>query len=444
MLHICRDFITLGGVYLPQATMYFEAIFMRTVLNFSVVGSTGFALDGAGFTIGQGTNGSISTSGGFTNRFTPDGYTVSSADINRILVVRSVNFPLQSSGLWRVTGVDTANNQFIMGLRGEPPVAESGLGWRLHPAENSFSFANGSNGNTGQYRGRTSAASTARIIMQSPHASAWQVRLTYETAADLSSTQIVRTKATVAPGYGGDSFGDFPVGGFHLHGALFFNTTNSAYTSLVVGINPTDASGLCRYYIWGDDSTGTMVICTRQVDTGNTANNIAAWGLPEDEQYPNDTVPARRLFVYGCTNIFNGATGDINFRSGPAQQYGHSVVNFGYSGQPVMGAISTYGYLSGQQSLGNGPRYSGNGSDNAFLAQTELQTVDILAGMWDYGDFNGQGQSLLLEPRRVGRFPIARMGRQNIGNFTTSTDGNRTWIHMLNGVYLPWFGSILP
>ena len=139
MLHICRDFITLPSVYMPQASVYLLAIFMRTVLQYSVVGQTNFNLDGASFTLATGTNGSISASGGFTNRFTPDGYTVSSADINRIIVIRSTTNPLINSGLWRVLGVDTTANQFILGLRGEPPVVETGFTWRLHPSETYFS-----------------------------------------------------------------------------------------------------------------------------------------------------------------------------------------------------------------------------------------------------------------------------------------------------------------
>lgn len=446
MLHIARDFITLPNIFLPEVTLYIEALFLRTCLQYTVIGNTGFNLDGGTFTLGTGTNGAISTGGGFTNRFTPDGYVVSSADLNRILVIRSTNTPMQTSGLWRVTGVDTTNNQFILGLRGSPPNVEGGLTWRLHPSESTLAFANGVNTQAaGTYRGRGATATTVRIIMQSPHNSQWQVRLTYETGTDVQSTQCIRTNATFAPGFGGDGIGDFPVGGNHLHGSLFFNSNSGNYTGLIVGVNPNTANSFVRYYLWGDDQTGSFVICTRNVEvTTGTGNNIGAFGLPEDEEYPNDPIPVRRLFAYGCTNLFNGGAGDINFRSGAAQQYGHSVVAMGYSGQPVMGAVSPYGYLSGQQSLGNGPRYSANGSDNPFLALTELQTVDLLAGMWDYGDFNGQSPALLLEPRRLGRFPIARLGRQNYGNFTTSTDGNRVWIHMLNGVYLPWYGSILP
>lgn len=268
--------------------------------------------------------------------------------------------------------------------------------------------------------------------------------MTWETGTDYSSSLTVRTKSTIAPGFGGDSIGDFQPGGQHLHGALFFNTSTVNYAGTVAGINPVDSNGMCRYYFWGEDSTGSTVIITRNVDTGNSANNIAAFGLPEDEQYPDDPQAVRRLFVYGCDNIFDGGKGDVNFRSGFAQTIGHTVVGFGYSGQPIVGGVSPMGYISGQQLQGDGPRFSGNGSDNPIIALTELLTVDIVLGTWDASDFAGQNQNLILEPRRLGRFPIARMGRSNFGNWTTSTDANRTWFHTLNGVYMPWRGSILP
>lgn len=442
-LHLTRDFISLN-TYQPQASMFFVAIFLRTVLGYSVVGHTNFALDGATLTPGSGVAGQISAAGGFTNRFTPDGYTVSSADVNRILVIKSTSNPLLNSGLWRVTGVDTANNQFVLGLRGEPPVPETGLTWRLHASESTLSFANGTNGIAGQYRGRTSASSTSRIVMQSSHATAYQVRLTYETATDYQSTLPVRQKFTIAPGYGGDSIGDFPVGGLHLHGALWKNqSVNNSGTGTVIGFNPVDATCLERYYFWGDDATGTMVMVARRVDNGN-GDCFAAFGLPEDEEYPNDTIPVRRLFAHGNGNIFNGAGGTINWTSGGVQQFTNCGVAFGYSGQPIFCAISTYCYMVGQQFGSNGPRYDGQAADNVFLAQTELQTVDLIAGTWDFGDFAGQAQDLFLEPRRMGRFPIARLGRANFGDFTTTTDGGRTWIHTRNGLYLPWIGAILP
>jgi len=441
MLHVCRDFITLGNTNIPQACVYFHAIFLRTVMNFTVVGNTGFNLDGGTFTLGSGGNGTISAASGFTNRFTPDGgYVVSSNDINRILVIKSNLNPMLTSGLWRVTGVDTVSNQLILGLRGEPPVAETGLTWRLHPAETSFTFNQGTNGNTNQYRGRTSASNTARIILQAPHATGWQVRLTYESTTDVSTPL---PRSTIAPGMVGDTLGDFPVGGNHLHPMLFFNTSvqNNPYVGYTAGWT-LDVTAMLRFYIWGEDSTGTVVGCTRQVDSSNT-NSMVAYGFPEDEEYPTDAVTVRRLFVYGQNS--NGLNSNIlNFQSGPRQSIGNCMTAFGYSGQPIAGGTSVYCYLTGQQFDTDGPRYNGNGSDDPFLAVTQLLTVDLIAGTWDYMDFNGQAQSLFLEPRRLGRFPIARMGRSNYGSWTTSTDGPRQWLHTLNGVYLPWSGAILP
>lgn len=446
MLHISRDFITLGNVYPPQVTVYLHALFLRTVLNYVVVGQTGFNLDSSTFTVASGVAGTISAASGFTNRFTPDGYTVSAADINRILVIRSTSYPLLNSGIWRVTGIDTVNNQFVLGLRGEPPVASTGMSWRLHVAENSFSFPNGANANTGQYRGRTSGATTARIIMQAPHSTAYQVRLTYETSADLSTTGNVRCQSGVAPGIGGDINGDFAVGGPHLHAGLFYNVAppNSNAAGLTVGINPTTQTGMIRYYMWGEDTTGTVVTVTRSVDVG--ADGWCAFGLPEDEEYPNDPQVVRRLFAWGSAQVNFPGTGILGWRNGPVQAHSNFGVTFGYSGQPISCTLSTYCFHAGQQGGSNfdAPRYSSFAADSPFLSMTELQTVDLLAGTWDHGLLDGQAQVLFYEPRRLGRFPIARLGRTNFGRFTVTTDTERNWLHTSDGIYLPWYGSILP
>lgn len=442
-IHVSRDFISLPNVYLPQTGMYFTAIFIRTVLGYTVVGNTGFDLDSLTFTTDSGSSGQISAGGGFTNRFTPDGHVVSQGDINQILVIKSPGNQLLNSGLWRITGIDTGANQFILGLRGEPPVPEAGLTWRMHVSEASFTFANGANNNTDEYRGRTVSASTARIIMQSAHSTQYQVRLTYETSNDYSSSLVVRQKFTIAPGFGGDSLGDFAVGGNHLHTALWKNqSVNASGAGTVIGLNARDTTAQCRYYFWGDDQTGSVVLITRSVDV--VSDCLATFGLPEDEEYPNDVEPIRRLFAVGNASTSNQASGVIDFRSGPVLTDLIGGCAFGYSGQPVFCGVSTYQYFSGQAGNGSGPRVDVTASDNPYLAVTELQTVDLIAGTWDNGNIESQAQDLFLEPRRMGRFPIARLGRANFGDFTTSTDGSRSWLHARNGVYLPWMGSILP
>lgn len=446
MLHISRDFISLPSIPGPRAGMYFNAIFLRTVLQYTIIGQTSFDLDGSSFTLSTGTNGTISSALGFTNRLTPgNGYTVSLSDINRIIVIRSTINPMINSGLWRVVGIDTINNQFILGLRGNPPVTESGLTWRLYVAENSFTFTSSNNSNTTEYRGRTSGSTTSRIIMQSPHSIGYQVRLTYEAPADISSTGNVSNSATVAPGFGGDSIGDFPIGGYHLHPGIYANTAppSGPYKGLLPSCSPSTSSGIWRAYIWGEDTTGTVVMCFRAVDV--VANTWLAYGLPENEEYPNSELAVHQLFSYGPNSPNSGQVGVLNWSSGFLQSVAMGGCAYGYSGQPVSCVISPYQYSTGQQlAVNQGPRFSSVAGDNPFLGQTELLTVDLLAGTWDAMNFAGQDPSLILEPRRLGRFPIARLGRANFGNWSTTTDSQQSWLHTLNGVYLPWYGSILP
>jgi hypothetical protein len=424
-------------------TFYLLSLFLRRVLNFSVVGQTNFNIDNATYTLASGANGSFNLGVGFQFNFSPNGYTAQVSDIGRILVVRSNSNPLQNSGLFRITGINTSNNSWVLNYRsGDSPPVETGLQWSLHPKDD-LTWSSGGNGAASPaYLGRTSAT-CSRIILQSPHVSGWQVRITYEPS--ITGTTAVKTQLTFAPGIGGDSVGDFPVAGSHLHGPLFFNSESRNYTGLVVGLNPSLANGQVRYYIWGDDQTGSVVIITRQVDSAANCTGWSLFGMPEDEEYSSD-ITIRRLFVLGCDVIANSGPSILGWGTGPQQVIGFSGIAFGYSGQPISCATSTYCRLAGQSVASNGPRYHVNASDGVFIAQTELQTVDLIAGTWDHGEFGSlsQAQVFVLEPRRLGRVPIARLGRSNFGDWVTSTDSTRTWLHVGTGIFMPWMGSILP
>ena len=145
MLHVCRDFLSIGNpitLSCPWLVQYYLAIFMRTVLGYVTVGQTNFNVDGGTLRLGAGTAGSINQGVGNEYAFSPDGYVVSAADVGRILVVRSAANPLVNSGLFRVTGVDTVDNWFFINYRsGDLPPAESGLTWTLCASETVLMFA---------------------------------------------------------------------------------------------------------------------------------------------------------------------------------------------------------------------------------------------------------------------------------------------------------------
>lgn len=454
-LHVCRDFLTIGNpltVYTPFYLLYLQALFLRGVLNYSIVGQTGFNIDSATFLKGTGVAGSLNQGGAHIFAFAPDGYVVSASDINRILVVKSANNPMQNSGLFRVVGINTANNWWYLNYRsGEAPPAESGLTWRLYENENVFyAQINGTgNGNTGTYQSRGSAL-TNRIILQSPSSLNWQVRIAYEAAVDcgyntneggvgphLSATS-PQTGFTTMPGYGGDSAGDFAAGGEHLHFPMWINVRNRYNYGTTCGLF-THSSTQARFYAWGDDVTGTAFMLARSVISG--IDGFIHFGLAEDEEQPLPPKNVQRLFVIGT----NSSAGSIGWSCGSNQ--GRSGMAYGLSNQPVSCIYSLYNALDGQGFPSSTPiRASTYAGDNPYIAATELLPVDLLAGTQDnQSPLGGTLPEVLnLEGRRLGRAPFLRMGRSNYGYFQVASDVDRSWIHLNDGMFLPWKGAILP
>lgn len=442
-LHVCRDFLTVGNpttVYQPYSSLYLLACFLRGVLGYVHVGNTNFAIDGATLLKGSGAAGTLNQGAGNEFAFSPNGYTVSSADIDRVLAIKSVGNPMVNSGLFRVVAVDVGNNWLILNYRsGDFPPVETGLTWRLFASGTVAvaSFLAGANGTAGTYQSQGSATAS-RVILQSPHSSGWQVRLSVESSVETASTT---TTTSIAPGLGGNLAGDFPVAGQHLHGPLYFNTNDANYLGSACGWSPasTASGGQYRVYIWGDDSTGSVVAVARNVFGGSNA--WCAFGLCEDEELPLPPKSAQRLFVFGSTSRSAGFPGSVSWSFGNSSSFLQSGMGFGLSNQPISAIASTYYNLVGS---GGHIRNDTSAGDNPYLAATELLPVDVIVGTLDQPANGVQGQYLQLEGRRLGRFPIARLGRSNYGSFMTSTDVSRTWIHVLDGIFLPWQGAILP
>lgn len=455
-LHVCRDFLTIGNPLTQYASvflLYCQAIFCRGVLGYTVVGQTNFNLDGATLFKGSGVNGSLNQGIADYNAFAPDGYTVSAADINRILALKSPGNPMQNSGLFRVVGINTANNWLYINYRsGEPPPVESGIQWRLYADETVFSagLVAVGNGQTGTYQGRGSATNN-RIVLQSPSSINWQVRIAYECAVDsgfnggdggtgpvLSSPPY--TALTTMPGYGGDGAGDFPAGGQHLHFPMWINVRSPFNYGSTVGLN-SDTALQVRFYAWGDDVTGTCFMVARQVIAGvNSSDSMLHFGIAEDEEQPLPPKNVQRLFAMG-TSHFNSA---IGWSSG--WQLPRSGMAFGLANQPVSCIYSIYNPLDGAAFGGGTHRSNTYASDNPFLAATELLPVDLLAGTNDIQSMSAghTAEVLNLEGRRLGRAPFIRMGRANYGYFQIAADANNSWIHLNDGIFVPWKGAILP
>lgn len=449
MLHICRDFLAKHPTNVSPSHVfygvYLVSLFLRGVLGYSVVGNTGFNLDGAAITKGSGTNNANINLGGTLSRAVqlPGSYVVSVADVDRILVLKSNLNPKFNSGLFRVTAFDSATNSLLLLSRPwlEIPPAETNVSWSLYETEavvtNNFSIAGNGAANP-HYRGSGTATCT-RIILQSPHSLGWQVRLCCETTIDFTTAQSV-SAATHAPGFGGNSAGDFQIAGNHLHPAQWFDLSDTAANAKTLNFGPGMANNLgtplLRYFMWGDDVTGTVVLIARS--HSSTVNEfLSSFGLPEDEELPLPNAPIKRLFVYGSTSLNGGGT--ISVKALDSPQVG---VAFGDANQPVTCIPSSWCYLAGAGANQNIMLDTAAG-DNVYMQASELYCWDLLAGTLDTRTAS-HPPDLVGEPRRMGRFPIARHGRENYNRFSTSVDAGKTYLYTDQGVYLPWSGSIVP
>ena len=460
-LHVCRDFLTWGNPlnqFGPYYANYLLAIFLRGVLGYAIVGQTNFNIDSPTYKLGTGIAGSLNQGGNDLYAFAPNGYTVTVADLGRILVLRSPGNPMVNSGLFRVTGINTTNNWLYINYRsGDVPPPETGVTWSVY--ENEFVFTGnitiGGNGVVNTYQGQ-GTANASRLILQSPSSLNWQVRICYETNYDqpFQGGSVTPTEnggaVTCMPGFGGTTAGDFIPGGPHLHGPLFFNNhVQYSYLGSSVGFWPNSpgTANQVRIYMWGDDSTGTCFAAARSVVPNNGNDTFIQFGLCINEEQPLPPHPVQRLFVIGANGLVNGGANGIYWAcNANANRNGMA---FGLSNQPISAIYSTYNPLFGGTfggiSANNALRNSPNGTDNQYTASTELVPVDVVAGTQDFlNNYANSNEIFITEGRRIGTAPFVQCGRSNYGYFQVSSDPQRTWLHMNDGMYMPWQGSILP
>lgn len=465
-LHLCKDFLAKhplnSTVYLRYYHLCISSYFLRGVLGYTVVGSTSFSLDGTPITKGSGTTAVINVGAGLERAVQlPGTYVVSLADIDRVLALKSPANPLMNSGLFRVSGIDVPSNSLIMVARSwlETPIAETGVTWKLFENEGlvTANFLNGSNGNPEagaltKYRGDGSAT-TSRIILQSPHSTNWQLRICAEAPIDTNGSGgqgAIGAPCSFAPGFGGNSAGDFANAGQHLHHPQFWNLggdqsilSRTSQTVAGLGITGSDIPG--RYYMWGDDVTGTCMIICRQHGSLPT-EGIVVFGLPEDEEQPLPVNPVHRLFVFGSTNRVNVGTGTQITLKAEAGSVNYTVLGsaFGLGNQPITCTAGGWAYSTGQTYF-SGLMNDATAADDVYLGATTLTSYDLYAGTWDTGVQGGNLTPFIsLEPRRLGRLPFARRGRENFNAFSTSVDQSRSWLYFASGIFCPWSGSIIP
>lgn len=410
-----------------------------------------------------------------------------------ITVLNSTQFTLNGTtgnGNYTSGGTVTTNCYIIdyrtMGSTGFPPVEPFGsMNWYLYEKDTAAPPSGSPNStwvaaNAGTYGGYGNST-TPRIVMQSPHALGWQVRLCHETFADYSlnfngngnygNVPVI----TCVPGFGGNSAGDYAVAGPHLHGPLYYNTNNNGKfigtapgfgdDSSVNGSSSSYWPFSWRITIVGDDTGQGVVIFGRRQFTPATNISVPqdyffACGLAENEPTPLPVNNAARLFMIGSgistggnsgygdslndiswspNILFQGSFGDLNrgnWCQGVSQTQG---------GVPCSCVPSLWTYVSGVGQFGS-PIFDGSAADSPWSGSTELFSVDALAGTFATWHGNAGIENVFpIEPRILGTIPHLRSGRSNFGNFTVTTDSSHSWMHMKRGMYVTWNGpQVIP
>jgi len=314
------------------------------------------------------------------------------------VIVSGVNGNTNANGTWTIT-VNGYNTVLLNGSSGNGTYTSGGTITRTGYTAGPLSF-------------------NSKILLQSPHSTGWQVRL----SIDPYNVPSVVPYTSISVGYGGISSGDFTAGGIttltpqYLDGNI---QIGSAYAYTVTG--SANASNAPRITAVGDD-TGRAVFCYARAQTGGS-NGLITFGLPENEPSPLP-VDSNRIFVYGSST---GATPDY----GGIRMRGGNQVNVGFTyrdSAPEMCMIAGLTYADGS---GSSPVFSANAGDNPFTSATELFPWEIWAGQ-----LNNPGLSLpygtdlpiywSLNQRFMGTAPFLRQGRTNFGDFTLTTDSTAT------------------
>jgi len=277
------------------------------------------------------------------------------------------------------------------------------------------------------------SSKTPRIILQSPHALGWQVRICNESTADspINIFNAACAPITAAPGFGGDSAGDYPIGGDCLHSNIFFDKSGAIVNGdYICGNGFGDDVGSFgpqhRFTFMGDDTGQSVHMISRRPGNLTVPRSIyVTFGLPDNEPLPLPAKDIRRLYVLASArgDVGNGQVNDVSLAVG----YTNSVSMHGcaFHDTPISAHPSQLAYVYNTNQL-TGPTFDSSAGDCPFTSSTELMPVDITAGTiysWAGGT---PAEILQIYPKSLGSIPIMRNGRANFGNYTLTTD-NSSW-----------------
>jgi len=389
--------------------------------------------------------------------FNPNGgtiYVATSTGVQK--VTYTATNATQFTGCSGGGGSMTTGNLVYFSPNLPPAEATDSMNWYLYEKDGNAPIQGASNGNTNlQYRGN-GTSTTPRLILQSPHAIAWQVRICHETVDDSGvGTGGVSSECPLisfAPGYGGNASGDFAVGGPHLHTPLFYNSNSTNFQGGVVGfgdntnIPALSNSMVYRITIAGDDDGYGVSIFGRRPGNANTPRSyFLTFGLPPTEALPLPPNNEARLFAIGSASstVQGNNLNDLSWYPG-------IVLNGNIQGvamQSAIGAVAipvsanvtliTYSFETGQQ---GSPIFDGSAGESPWVGGTELMPVDVIAGIintWNNSSAANYGFPRL-EGRFLGTIAHIREGRANFAEYTTTTD--QVGQHMRRGLWILWGG----
>ena len=337
-----------------------------------------------------------------------------------------------------ITGQTVYNqNKYVIDYRGNGDLAiveaNDTVMWWLYDKDINCPQNGAGSGSAGY--GGSGSSTTPRIILQSPHALGWQVRICNEATSE-SPVNIFNgacSPCTAAPGFGGNSAGDFPIGGDCLHSNIFFDKSGAiANGDYVCGNGFGDDSGAIapapqhRYTFFGDDGGQSVHMVARRLLNAIAPRSLyMCFGLPDNEPTPLPIRNIRRLFVLASArgDVGNGQVNDVAFNVG----YTNAVSTQGcaFWDMPISAHTSQLAYLTGNSQLA-GPTFDASAGDCPFTSATELMPVDITAGTIYSWAGGSPAQIFQFYPRTLGSIPIVRNGRANFGAYTLTTD-NSSW-----------------
>lgn len=320
-------------------------------------------------------------------------------------------------------------NKFVIDYRGNGDLslveATDTVPWYLYDKDiNCPSNGNNNTSAASQYRG-SGNSTTPRLILQSPHAIGWQVRICNETTTDTQST-FITSSMTFAPGFAGNAVGDFPLSGRHLHGGLYYDTSNEIFNTGIGCGDNAGAGPVYRYTMMGDDTGQSFHIFARRPLNATTPPAFyLTFGFPDNEPFPLPLDNICRMYCLGnaySNGVGNSRLNDISLQTGHGtntsmQGATMSLYNFG----PKSCSASLLAYVTGNNQY-TGPAFDAQASDSPFTSTTELLPVDLVSGVTQTWDNAVSTQAFPYEPRVIGTLPLIKTGRTNFGDFILATD----------------------